>query len=223
MPPSKLGLLPALLAGALVLVAAPMAHAEAPAEWKKLSAAADEDLRANQYTAAAEKWEQALKAKGPPTVYFALGEAYRLGGEPEKAIAAYRNFSNKVPRSPKRAEAQKQIKDLEELLAARARAAEAQKVEPPPPPVAPVVAPAPAPPEPSPVVPPTAAIVATDKPAGDPFWNKSLLKKWWVWAAAGAVVAGVAIGVGVGVTRHGTPTFPDSGPGANASGALVSF
>jgi tetratricopeptide (TPR) repeat protein len=149
-----------------------------------------------QYIEAARDYEAAYLQTLDPNLLFNVAQAYRLGGDGEKAITAYRSFLRSGPRGEQRALAEAKLRELEEKRAAAPAA--------PIVPTAPVAAPAPAvtPPAPTPAVPTASAPVpassasveqsnvlvsppATEPPPSAPFY-----KRWPFWVATGVVVAG---------------------------------
>src|SRR5438105_1885881 len=91
----------------LALLVATHARADAAAEAKRLSQRAAAAYKEGQYRDAAETWEKAQALKSSYVVALEVAEAWRLAGEPEKALDAYRRFlADAPPRNPKRAEAQ---------------------------------------------------------------------------------------------------------------------
>ena len=212
--PSAMVLAMALIASACVcsFIGGGTAWADGAAESKRLSNLAAADFKAGNLPAAEEKWEAAYKAAPDPTILFALGRCYAADNKPDKSVAALREFLDKSPKSTRRAEVQKLIKEQEAKVAEQVAARPDPAPAPPP-------EPAPSPPVAEPAAPLTAAPVDAGGEGG--VFGRGLLKKWWLWTAVGGVVvAGVAVGLGVGLTRNGS-TFPDVGPGL--SSALVEF
>lgn len=133
-----------------------------------------------------------------PEFLINLGQAYRAGGEKEKALELYRRYLERAPAGAKpRAEVQALVLALESELAAAAAAApspapaaDAPKAE------AVVLAPAAA-------AAPLATV--TEAPRAAP----SVL--WWVVPVAVVVAAGVAAGVGVAVVSSNTVSCGNSG------------
>jgi tetratricopeptide (TPR) repeat protein len=68
------------------------------------------------YAEAAREYEAAYQIKDAPALLFNIGQAYRLGGDPAKAIGAYRSFLRRLPNSPNRNEVQGLIEDLRKTL-----------------------------------------------------------------------------------------------------------
>lgn len=122
----------------------------------------------------------------------------------EDALNFYRSYLRRAPDAPNRAEVETKIAALQEAIAVQEKARTTPKqglaapdsAEPPPPPA----------PSPSPSATGN-ALVAEHAP---PPARTPVYKKWWLWTAVGAVVvAGVAVGLGVGLSSSSGPaTFP---------------
>ena len=135
---------------------------------------------------AAVEYEEAYKAKSDPALLFNIGQAYRLAGDAKSAVTAYRSFLRKMPDAPNRHEVEAHIGKLQKQLDEQAA---------PPPTVTPK--------PPWPETPPPAIVQTAPPPKRTPVY-----KKWWLWTAVGGVVAaGLAVGLGVGLTQSpsGTP------------------
>jgi hypothetical protein len=156
-----------------------------------------------QYLEAAKDYEAAYLQTLDPNLLFNVAQAYRLAGEADKAITAYRSFLRSNPRGEQRGVAEAKLRELEEKRAAAPAA--------PAVPMAPVVGPAPAvttqPPPAAPAMAPapaasmTAAIrpasedanVLVTAPASEPPKSAAFYKGWPFWVVTGAVVAGVVV------------------------------
>ena len=147
-----------------------------------------------KYREAAREFELAYQAKADPAFLYNMGQAYRLAGDNEKAMGAYRSYLRRVPEARNRREVEEHIGALQRALEQEKQARErspADTQSPAPLPDGPPSKPA----EGSPEAPPpssastTPATRATDAPAGSGFTKK----------VAGGVVAGVGlVAVGVG-------------------------
>jgi len=121
-----------------------------------------------RYAEAAKEYEAAYEAKPDPVFLFDIGQAWRLAGEPEKALGAYRSYLRRIVKAPNHDKVEALIGELEKTIQERkekqekeaAALAEKQKAEaaaaaaaatPPPPPV--VAAPPPAIVAPAPIAP----------------------------------------------------------------------
>jgi tetratricopeptide (TPR) repeat protein len=154
-----------------------------------------------QYLEAAKDYEAAYLQTLDINLLFNVAQAYRLAGETEKAITAYRSYLRSNPPAGQRALAEAKLRELEEKRGAAASPAL---------PAAPALAPAPAPasvapPAPTAVapppaaLPPTAAVVASpgpetnvlvSPPPSEPPPSGAFYTRWPFWVATGAVVAG---------------------------------
>lgn len=165
------------------------------------------------YLESAKEYEAAYRQTLDANLLFNIGQAYRLAGERDKAITAYRSFIRSAPRSGQRGLAEAKIRELEAQREAAASAspstpaaATASVATPPPAAAASPVAAEPA-----------AQVVkgldlsepsSTSKEAPSPFY-----KRWPFWTAVGAVVVGAAVVGTVLLTRNsndlnlGNPSF----------------
>lgn len=129
---------------------------------------------AGQYDAALVNYQIAYARVPAPLFLFNVARMQHRLGRLKDAVATYQKLLDD-PASQKemdlRAEAQRyQAQAVQELAA------------PPPPPLTPVT--------PPPLAP------AADTPQAKP----PLYKKWWLWTAVGVAAAGIAVGLGVGLT-----------------------
>jgi tetratricopeptide (TPR) repeat protein len=151
-----------------------------------------------RYDEAARHYEDAYTLVQDPILLFNLGQAYRLGGKPDKALTAYRAFLRTAPPDAvAREQAQRRARELEASLAEeRRRAREAPAPLRPAPTTIPRAAP-PAIREPAPL-PAMVREPAPPAPSESPFYTRA-----WFWT----VVAGVvAVGAGGGVLYARRPT-----------------
>ena len=151
-----------------------------------------------RYQEAAKEYEATYELKDDPALLFNIGQAYRLGKQYPEAIRAYKSFLRRVPESPQRAQIEAHLKVMQEEVDRQ----EAATKKPPPPPTE---------------TPPPAAIATTPPPATTSA-DKPIWKKWWLWTiVGGVVVAGVVVGVTVGVLASRdsfNPSLGKVGPGA---------
>jgi len=126
-----------------------------------------------RYLEAAAEYERAFELRDDPSLLFNIGQAYRLGGDGQKAIGAYRSYLAREPGAPNRAEVLALIEDTKKTIEAQKRTREkpptntlpAEKMEqkqatPPPPAVVAPVKPTPPPPPPPEGPPPRALRLA---------------------------------------------------------------
>lgn len=127
-----------------------------------------------------------------------LGQSYRLANDAEQALYFYRAYLRTAPDSANRAEVEERIAALEKETAARPTSP-----TPSPPSLNTNPTPqAPAQGTPEPTVSPATATTATTRPQ-----HKPVYKQWWFWTIGGAVVAGGAVGLGVGLGTQRSSTF----------------
>ena len=74
-----------------------------------------------RFIEAAHEYETAYEAKDDPALLFNIGQAYRLGGDYNKAIGAYRSYLRRQPQPRNRAEVEARIADLQKLVADQRR------------------------------------------------------------------------------------------------------
>jgi tetratricopeptide (TPR) repeat protein len=162
-----------------------------------------------KFTEAAKEYEAAYELTVDPNMLFNIAQSYRLAGESEKAITAYRSFIRSAPKSDQRGLAEAKVRELEQQRAARPPAPVAPVPVPPSPPALPAASPPLAAPPPVPVASPTApaasapadatpanVLVSTPAPEPAPAPESHFYTRWPFWTAVGVVVAGgVALGV----------------------------
>jgi len=169
-----------------------------------------------KYPEAAKEYEAAYEQTLDANLLFNIGQAYRLAGERDKAVTAYRSFIRSAPESEQRQLAESKIREIERQRSAAPAPAPAPVPAavpapvPAPAPVAPaatpelsaappVAAPPTATPSPAPVPTPAspttetpsnlvAAPVVPEPPPPTPFY-----KGWPFWTAVGAVVVGAVV------------------------------
>jgi tetratricopeptide (TPR) repeat protein len=125
------------------------------------------------YDEAARHYEAAYRLVQDPILLFNLGQSWRLGGQPERALASYRAYLRTAPATaPNRELVERRIGELEAIVVASRRS----QVAPPPNPLEPD----------QPVG--GLAVTATPEP------ERPAYKRWWFWAGTGALVAAVAVG-----------------------------
>lgn len=104
----------------LVAFARPVLAAEAEVEQarthvRKATAA----YNLGRYTEAAQEYEAAYERSLDPNMLFNIGQAWRLAGERQKALTAYRSYLRNVTKGEHRSMAEAKIKELEEQAAAQ--------------------------------------------------------------------------------------------------------
>jgi len=195
------------LAFALVLLACGAAGAadpvpgtpEANAEAKRLYLSATRHFDLAEYPAALDDFKQAFRYKDDAVFLYNIAQCYRIMNKNEDALAFYRSYLRRQPDAPNRAEVEAKISALQEAIAMQEKARSLPKpgLE-----THESVAQPPSSPEPT----QNSALVATSAPPK----KTPVYKKWWLWTAVGGVVvAGAAVGLGLGLSSSSGPaTFP---------------
>jgi iron complex outermembrane receptor protein len=142
-----------------------------------------------EYKDAIPDFEAAYRLVPDAVFLYNLAQAHRLAENPERALYFYRAYLRASPDAPNRGEVDGRIATLEKLLA------EKQNLQKPPDSAL-------APGEKPEATPANTTTVAVEQPA--PEKKTPIYKKWWLWTIVGVVVAGTAVGLGVGLTQHGS-------------------
>jgi tetratricopeptide (TPR) repeat protein len=200
----------------LSLVTLPALAAEPAPDAKELYRRATAQYNIGHFKEAAEEYERVFEMHPDPVLLYNIAQAYRLaGGLEEKALFFYKSFLQRAPKAPNRAEVVGRIQDLEKVL-------EDRKLHPKPAEPVPMATPKPAETRPAPAPP----VVQPAQLSGKSERPTPVYKKWWLWTiVGGVVVAGVVVGVAVGVTSQPpefVATIPEGGPGS-ANGLTVTF
>lgn len=185
----------------LMLVATLACANRALAQTSDPVAEAKEDFRKGvqlydlgKYLDAVVEFEAAFRKSDRPGFLLNIGQAYRLGGKPREALAAYQGYLRRLPNAPQRAEAERYIAELgkrvaedDARLAAQQAAVEKAAAEKA-----------------------AAERAAAEKAARNSTSNELVIapsppvkKKSRAWIAgvvAGVVVVGLGVGLGVGLT-----------------------
>ena len=193
---------------ALIVSLAFSAAAEDKEAAKQAFSEAQRYYNLNQYADALEAFKRAYWNYEDPVFLYNIAQCHRLLKHKAEAIEFYRSYLRNSPNARNRAEVQRVIGELEASLQQDRALANA-----PPegtisstPPVTTTPLPAPATSEPPPPA-PAAALVTTAPPP--PRADKPVWKRAWFWGVVGgaaAVVAGVAIGVGIATSTPRDPT-----------------
>jgi tetratricopeptide (TPR) repeat protein len=144
-------------------------------------------FKENKFVEALKEFEAGYALVPQPRFLLNMGQAYRSLKQPHHAVEMYEKFLTLVPPGdPDRAQ-------VDELLTVVR--AEADKMpRPAAPPLQPPPAPAPAPSASAPAT----TIVAAPRP------KQSFARRhWWLFPVVGVAVAGLAVGLGVGLTQSG--------------------
>jgi hypothetical protein len=175
------------------------------------SASADEDLTSvarglfesgrrhfdlSEYEAALEDFKSGYRLKDDPVFLYNIGLCHRLLNHKPEALRFFKSYLDRAPAAPNRALVERNIESLNDEIAsetqARAQAQSEKMVTGPPPDSVGSAAQS-----------QNATLTATVD-------AKPLKRRWWIWATVGGVVvAGVAIGLGVGLGTASSHTlFP---------------
>jgi tetratricopeptide (TPR) repeat protein len=140
------------------------------------------------YEEAARQYEAAYRLVQDPILLFNLGQSWRLGGQPDKALTAYRAYLRTAPPdAPNRDSVQRRIHDLESTVATTRPGQPAPTLASPPMPAPPAETSAP-------------AVAVTMVPADRP----PVYRRWWFWAGAGAALAAITLSAVLLSSRGGT-------------------
>jgi tetratricopeptide (TPR) repeat protein len=162
--------------------AADLPSDEVKAQVRKATA----EYNLGQYSQAARDYEAAYLQTLDDNLLFNVAQAYRLGGDIDKAITAYRSYLRSSPHGDQRALAQAKLRELEDKRAAAPVALTPAAIAAPAPPLASSTQAPPAPPASEPNV-----LVAAPSPAPAP--SAPFYKRWPFWVAGGVLVAGGAV------------------------------
>lgn len=114
------------LGAALVALAvAGTAHAQSPTPAARAEARAHYDkavshFNANEYVAAGDEFLLVYKAVPQPALLYNAAQAFRLGGEGDKALANYHAFLKAAPEAKQRPDVERRIAELEHKTVAKA-------------------------------------------------------------------------------------------------------
>jgi tetratricopeptide (TPR) repeat protein len=109
---------------ATLLVAAPARAGTATAREHYVRGTKLFDL--GKYKEAAEEYELAYQEKDDPALLYNIAQAYRLAGDNESALRAYRGYLRRQPTTPNRAEVEGRISELQATIEQQRRAREKQ-------------------------------------------------------------------------------------------------
>jgi tetratricopeptide (TPR) repeat protein len=199
---------------AAVNVAAEEPTTEAKEHYRKGTAA----YNLGRYREAAQEYERAYELTLDPALLFNVGQAYRLAGDRQKAVIAYRSYLRSAPEGDRRAVAEAKLKELESALnfddpfadegtsGARSPRATPQAAQSPPAPER--AAPEPAGRQPAPRAEPSFVAVPAPSPAPEPERPRivtqrqddraapdgvPLYQRWPFWAAVGGAIAAAVV------------------------------
>jgi tetratricopeptide (TPR) repeat protein len=170
------------------IAAASAAEPDRDTRARALYEKARDDFEHGRYDDAARGFREAYLISQRAELLFNMASALERAEHPAEAAESLRAFLRVRPDDPDRGSIEEHVRALDEkqrlLDAARSRAA-------------PDVAPAAAP---------------TTRSTTAPARRTPVYKRWWLWTVVGAAAAGVALGVGFGVSRASTTSYPASAP-----------
>lgn len=172
------------LAGTL-LVASLLAAVPAEAAPSRREIQARQEFAAGRYANALELFAALYAQTLHPTYLRNIGRCHQELGDPDKAIASFRQYLAKARdlKAAERQEVEGFIADMEALKRRREEAARPEVTAPPPPPVTLAAR------NPDPAPPPA---MVSGRPEPEPE-SPPVYRRWWFWAlVGGAVVAGGA-------------------------------
>jgi hypothetical protein len=204
------------------LVLAPLARAqqdERAAQAKQFYETGMAHFQLEEWDAAIAAWQDGFRAKPVPQFLYNIAQAYRQSKRYEQALNFYKKYLRMDPGASNRAEVERHIASLTELLEKENRATTRPPVSPmavktrpegetPTPTKEPAPAPAPSPTAaPSPAPTPVQADLVRPAPA-----KKPVTKQPWFWGVVGGgaalVVAVVIVGVVIGASGDSTKILP---------------
>jgi tetratricopeptide (TPR) repeat protein len=210
-------------AGALAaagVVAGAHAADEKKTEARRLYDEATAAFGVGNYAEAAEKYEGSFKLHPDAALLYNAAQAYRMSGNPGRALQLYRNFLRIYADNPRAEDARNHVAALEKANAGSRDASPAPTPGPPPPapPAAPATAPAPVTGPPTadlaaagPISAPPPTLIGTQAPASTAGeQTPSLVTRPWFWIAVGVAVAGATAAV-LFATRSDTYPNPTLG------------
>ena len=162
------------------------------------------------YAVAAQEYEKAFALKPDPALLYNAAQAHRVAGNKQRALLLYQNYLRVFGAVvSNRDEVLRHIEALKQAIETDKSA----ETNPPtsPAPIGGAQAPATPPPTTTaPVTTPPTTATTTNADLTRPAPEKPLTKKPWFWAVVGGaavvVVAGVAIGLGVGLSGDKNPS-----------------
>ncbi len=152
------------------------------------------DFNQGRYREAVRAFEESFELRPLPLLLFNVAQAHRLAGDCALARDAYRRYVDENPRAGNRKLAEAFLLDMEKCASAA------------PPVAAPNTEPRTnaAPINAEPAQKPAPASVFATESAPPP--RKPIYRQWWLWTTVGVVVAGVALGLGVGLSQTNPPS-----------------
>lgn len=179
----------------LILLLASTASAENRDKAREAFQRGNQHYALGEYDAALQEFKSAYRNFEDPTFLFNIGQCERQLERRADAIRSYRMYLVNAPDAPNRDVVRGLIDRLEHEVAEE-RAAKTPTTPPAPTSLSPAPATA------------TPALPAPQSPGVTEIHrSKPAYKRWWFWTViGGVVVAGIATGVAVALTRPSTPT-----------------
>lgn len=194
---------------AILLLAGASAYAKHPdaekSEARRHYDAGLAHFNLREYPQAIDEFQAAYRLLPDPVFLYNLGQAYRLSNDAEQALYFYRTYIRMAPDSANRGEVDERIATLEKLIADKRNAE-----RPPDHTIAPTDNPNPAQATPATTAaasPATSNEVARSSTPIEPRDRKPVYKRWWFWTIGGVIVAGAAVGLGVGLGMQKSASF----------------
>jgi tetratricopeptide (TPR) repeat protein len=148
----------------------------------------------SEYREAIVEFQDAYRLHPDPVFLYNLAQSYRLSDQLEQALKFYKAFLRSQPNASLRDEAETRISDLEQMIQKQKEQKQQQEQQQQQQQQAtPMKSGA----STSPAESSGASSNALVKEAP----RKPAYKKWWVWTVVGVAAAGVAVGLGVGLTQ----------------------
>jgi len=165
-----------------------------------------------EYKLAIVEFEAAYRLKPDPVFLFNLAQSHRLDQNHERALYFYGAYLRASPNAPNAKEVERRIATLQKLISDKSTvAAPPDHTLAPGDPRASV-------PEPAPRTTPPVAVAAVPAERALAPVKRPLYKQWWLWTVTGLVVAGAAVGIGVGVSANSGGAVFDAGLGTFGPG-----
>jgi tetratricopeptide (TPR) repeat protein len=176
-----------------------------------------------KYAEAAHEYELSYEATLDPALLFNVAQAYRLAGDRNKALTAYRSYVRSAPEGDKRELAEARIKEIETALNYEDPFASEDRPPVRPPPVPNIVSSEPATPptvRPTrpllvvadpPVAAPPAVMTVRSEPVASAEANAApIYKRWWLWAAGAALVVTIVVVIVIASSGSSGATPPQT-------------
>jgi tetratricopeptide (TPR) repeat protein len=196
------------IAGLVIFVVATQqprsVFADSKSEAKAHFREAQKHYNLSEFSQALGEFKEAYRLQPDPVFLYNIGQCERQLGHLEEASRFYRSYLRENPKAPNRQDVERKIDEIDETLRAQAKS-ESTAVAPPPQP------------NPLPVPATPVADGRTDLTASTPGSSISdtppIYKRWWFWAAVGAVAVGATVGI-VLATSGKQASAPSTGLGS---------